>query len=44
MTGDKVTIPPAVNPGGVIAAPAHGANVDGGVVHVHQLMIMVPIG
>jgi len=44
MMGDKVTIPPQVAPGGVIAAPAHGANVDGGVVHVHQLMVTVPIG
>jgi hypothetical protein len=44
MMGDKVTVPPQTVPGGVIAAPSRGANVDGGVVHVHQLMVMVPIG
>ena len=42
MSGDKVTIPPSA--GGVIAAPTQGASVDGGVVHLHQLMMMVPIG
>ncbi|HEY6827616.1 MAG TPA: hypothetical protein VI259_12220 [Gemmatimonadaceae bacterium] len=44
LSGEKVTIPPSVTPGGVVAAPVHGANVNGGVVGVHQLMVMVPIG
>lgn len=44
MSGDKVTIPPQTTPGGVIAAPARGAFVNGGTVHLHQLMMMVPIG
>ena len=42
-SGDKVTVPPPTTSGGVIAAPAHGGNVDGGVVSVHQLMVTVPI-
>ena len=39
-TGDRVTVPAS---GGIIAAPAEGRWIEGATVHVHQLMITVPI-
>lgn len=42
-SGDKVTVT-APGPGGIIAAPAEGSWVEGGVVHVHQFVLTIPIG
>ena len=40
--GDKVTVT-TPGPGGIIAAPSQGSWIEGGVVHVHQLTVTIPI-